>query len=312
METNNKDHYSVRFADLFEVWKEEANTCVRQTAVFDFLLENVIAIDVSDEYTVYLKEKNRIICKYINDRWGKSHRRVDVFLKQNANWLLTKTEIMKPELSYSIPSTSKVGRKSLTFNEKSARTQRREPAELSKQQDDNIDLMVSAASTAARKRGQIDFAVTLKRTLNNSNEMSNIRKLVVVVHSKKIIENMVLPIGYFGEEASESRNKIYKSDRVHYARKNSRISNLTDVINRAFDTSDPLFSSISLDKRIKKQKRMQLPKEVIALLSSADGDADTFSANDVDKNDENDECNLGLNCGYEELLNNLELENDSI
>jgi len=31
----------------------------------------------------------------------------------------------------------------------------------------------------------------------------------ILVHSKDIFEQTVLPVGYFGEEAAESRNKIW-------------------------------------------------------------------------------------------------------
>jgi len=71
----------------------------------------------------------------------------------------------------------------------------------------------------------------------------------VLIHSRQIIENVVLPVGCFGEDAAESRHKVYKSDRLQHARKSSRINNLSDVFNRALDTSDPLLSSISLTKR---------------------------------------------------------------
>ena len=32
----------------------------------------------------------------------------------------------------------------------------------------------------------------------------------MLIHAKQILENSVLPAGYFGEEASEARNKFYK------------------------------------------------------------------------------------------------------
>ena len=32
----------------------------------------------------------------------------------------------------------------------------------------------------------------------------------VLIHAKQILENFVLPSGYFGEEASEARNKFYR------------------------------------------------------------------------------------------------------
>ena len=74
----------------------------------------------------------------------------------------------------------------------------------------------------------------------------------VILHSKQIMQNAALPIGYFGEDAAESRNKIYKSDRLHHAlcTKTSRIGDLFDVFHRALDTSDPFISSLRLNTRV--------------------------------------------------------------
>jgi len=79
------------------------------------------------------------------------------------------------------------------------------------------------------------------------------------VHSKQLLENTVLPAGYFVDEAAEPRNKIYNSDRLHHARKHNRICVFTDVFHRAMETSDPIISSINLNRRIKKHKRLPLP-----------------------------------------------------
>ena len=81
----------------------------------------------------------------------------------------------------------------------------------------------------------------------------------VLAHSKQIIENTVLPVGYFRWEGSEARNKLYKHDRQFHARKTSRENNMEDIFNRAMDTSDPIISNISLQKRINRQRRLQLP-----------------------------------------------------
>ena len=94
----------------------------------------------------------------------------------------------------------------------------------------------------------------------------------VLIHVKEILENSVLPAGYFREEASETRNKFYKRDREFYARKNSRknnrsINNLEYIFNRAIDTSDPVISSISLQYSLKRRHKLTLPSEVIAMLS---------------------------------------------
>lgn len=88
----------------------------------------------------------------------------------------------------------------------------------------------------------------------------------ILIHGAEIIKASALPLGMMGEDAAESRNKNYRSDRLNYARKCSRVANLTDVFNRAMDTSDPIISSISLEKRLNKRQRLALPSEVIDLL----------------------------------------------
>ena len=89
----------------------------------------------------------------------------------------------------------------------------------------------------------------------------------VLIHAKQTVENSVLPAGYFGEEASEARNKFYKRDGEFHTRKNSRINNLEDIFYRAMDTSDPVIYSISLQYRLKRRHKLTLPSEVIAILS---------------------------------------------
>lgn len=92
----------------------------------------------------------------------------------------------------------------------------------------------------------------------------------VLIHCKDIMLNTLLPVGCFGEDAAESRNKVYKSDRLDHARRTSRRNNLFDVFNRALDTSDPLISSLRINTRVNQRKRLTLPPEVIALLSCED------------------------------------------
>jgi len=104
----------------------------------------------------------------------------------------------------------------------------------------------------------------------------------ILVHSADIIQNTVLPVGYFGEEGAESRNKIYKSDRLHHARKCSRKLNFTDVFQRAMDTSDPIISSINLNRRL--QKKLNLPSEVIQLLSCEFKSTGDLEDDDVENN----------------------------
>lgn len=53
---------------------------------------------------------------------------------------------------------------------------------------------------------------------------------------------MVLPIGMYGEEAQESRNKSIRKYRELHARKFNREKNIEDVFKRLLLTSDPLLS----------------------------------------------------------------------
>ncbi|XP_049304258.1 uncharacterized protein LOC125776435 [Bactrocera dorsalis] len=121
----------------------------------------------------------------------------------------------------------------------------------------------------------------------------------VLIHSREIIENTALPMGFFGEQAAESRHQIYKADRLHHARRNNRTNNLLDIFNRAIDTSDPLISTFFLSKRIQKRKRITLPPEVIELLCCSE------PLEDFQLNNQDDEINE-----TEEELFNLNLHNE--
>ena len=68
----------------------------------------------------------------------------------------------------------------------------------------------------------------------------------VLIHPKQVLKNSALPAGYFGEEASEARNKFYKRDRELHERKNSRINNLEDIFNRAIAPKAPAQITLTL------------------------------------------------------------------
>lgn len=59
----------------------------------------------------------------------------------------------------------------------------------------------------------------------------------ILVHGHQIMDSSILPVGVLGEHASDSRNNA------------SRLQNITDVFNRALDSSDLLISSLSLKDR---------------------------------------------------------------
>lgn len=109
----------------------------------------------------------------------------------------------------------------------------------------------------------------------------------ILIHGTQIISTSVLPVGTLGEEASEARNKDYKSFRQSHARKHNRQANLEDVFLRAMDTSDVVISSIHLDKRIKQKNYFTFPSNVVELFEIPQEEPNTTST-DIDNNNESE------------------------
>lgn len=63
-----------------------------------------------------------------------------------------------------------------------------------------------------------------------------------------------------GEEASEPRNKYYKNEAEHHARKIIREANLEDIFYRSMGSTHPIINNISLQSRIKKNNNFLLVK----------------------------------------------------
>lgn len=76
----------------------------------------------------------------------------------------------------------------------------------------------------------------------------------VLYHGAEIVRSSILPNGILSEEAQESRNKDYKTFRVNYSRKTSRISTNEDILHKLLDTSDPFIPDIRPEP-----KKKQLP-----------------------------------------------------
>lgn len=90
-------------------------------------------------------------------------------------------------------------------------------------------------------------------------------------HGVDIARKFPLSLAYFAEDAAESMHKCYRKNSINHARQNSRANRLKDVFNRAVDMSDPLVSTIYLEKRCKAQKK-ELPAEFISLFGVTDSD----------------------------------------
>lgn len=86
----------------------------------------------------------------------------------------------------------------------------------------------------------------------------------ILIHGEKMMKSAILPVGVLSEEPQEGRHKDFKSFRTNYARKTSRIDNMTDIFNRFLVTSDPFVVSQYVSKTFPKKK--ELPTEVADML----------------------------------------------
>lgn len=133
----------------------------------------------------------------------------------------------------------------------------------------------------------------------------------ILIHGKAIIENSILPVGMFAEEASEARNKSYKSFRERNSRKCSRKATMEDIFFRSMDSSDPLIASLSLSSRLQKRKKLPLPSAVIELLALPEIPKENISdvtnkEFDQTRNDDKDDDDEYDNPEMERFYGNLE------
>lgn len=86
----------------------------------------------------------------------------------------------------------------------------------------------------------------------------------ILMHSKEVIDNFLLPIGQLGEDAQESRHKEVKYYREHNTRKISRNDCNKDLFNILLVSSDPLVSSLRV---VPPKKESVFSTDVINLLA---------------------------------------------
>lgn len=104
----------------------------------------------------------------------------------------------------------------------------------------------------------------------------------LLIHGPEIIASFDLPIGFYSEEGAEARNKYFRSDRLHHARKDSRAHTIEDVINKANESSDPRISSLNIQNRAKIHETFHLPREVIELLQEETQNESEFTVSDFE------------------------------
>ena len=112
-------------------------------------------------------------------------------------------------------------------------------------------------------------------------------------HSAAVVESCHLPIGVMSEEAAEATHKRVRQYRLRHTRKDSRIHKMSDLLCYLLVASDPLLSSLGLQRRrhLYVSRYGQLQPQILALLSepglpvAADDDADSSDSSDAGNDD---------------------------
>lgn len=137
---------------------------------------------------------------------------------------------------------------------------------------------VDAAALSAFCRGTAERYVRLYPWYPMATTMHR-----VLAHSAAVVQNCHLPIGIMSEEAAESANKRIRQSRLRHTRKTSRRDTMHDMFSYLMVASDPVLSSMGLQRRrrlyAKRQGRLQ--PETLALLAEPalpDGEDDTPAA----------------------------------
>lgn len=126
----------------------------------------------------------------------------------------------------------------------------------------------------------------------------------LLIHSKDIMLANNLPVGMLAEDSAEHCNKLYRHNRQFHARKQSRQFNLTDVFNRAMDSSDPMVASFNQQKRLNSRNRKPIPSEVLELLK-----VPAYESHVYDESD--DECEQAMSFAELEHSDNVCLPEDT-
>ena len=84
-------------------------------------------------------------------------------------------------------------------------------------------------------------------------------------HSAQVAETLVLPLGFYSEEAQEAQNKEIRKARLSHTAKISRVNVMKNQFHFLLTRSDPVVSSISFVKH-KSENGQPLTTEVLNLL----------------------------------------------
>lgn len=125
----------------------------------------------------------------------------------------------------------------------------------------------------------------------------------LLLHGSQIIAFHILPVGFLSEEGAESKNKIYKKDRLQHARKISHEENLLDTFHRSMDTSDPVVAQIAVETRKTHIKHLRLSEDVKKMLMINNENDENPLGELMYGNDQRDEVDTERECDNFSLLN---------
>ena len=86
--------------------------------------------------------------------------------------------------------------------------------------------------------------ISLEITLRKQQNFMRACLHKIFLHGHLIIDSLALPIGFYSEEAGESRYKDIKNYRLYQSRKDSRIHTNEDQVHYLCATSDPYIFSL--------------------------------------------------------------------
>lgn len=166
-------HFAKReILKIIELNKEQGLDAARD---YIFLKLNVNIADVTDDALkrlrvalASLKTKNKV-------RFNAARRIKNRYELKNSAWLDSKFEIPKLTTDLSLKNKiTKLGRPTLSFNEKSNRSKRREAAEISTQHDNNVEKIIMAGRYAAKHSGDNDMHYILTK-LSSKEQVKEMR-----------------------------------------------------------------------------------------------------------------------------------------
>lgn len=165
--------YNIRKSVLFDVWYAERDKTKQRTALMSYVLNVIPEKNLHEDYVNNLEEKLRLFCVNLTQKWKGCDFSRSKFLNKHAHWLSSDMTIDK----YTARATkSSVGRPHLSFEKKSARSQRKDASDLAKKED--AALLVQAASMAAKSSNSKGLAIILKEAARSPTRPFKMRKLL--------------------------------------------------------------------------------------------------------------------------------------